>query len=438
MGRHPAAMGLVDRRVAGTRLPDRPPGALTRVRRSRQLYGRGRRTDAGSRRVSRRFGTRRLQRLRCSTRVFLPGTMRSKRRRGGLPTARWSFAATGRFAAPSSLPAVFRSSSQTTTTRTSTTRRSSCLRSASRPATGSKAPASAGSRGRSGCRAVTAAGEHSTSRTRAASPRGFRFATSARSPIRRARTSPRTWSSSWLAKTVPTAPARPLSGLASSTCFGTRRRTAPGSGVGARTTSTASAPSCPRSRRAGSRSTRACDARSPGSRGCRTTTVGSARICARTATPTGAAAARRPRRRPHGPCSRSTPPGEDGDAVERAVGWLVDSQRPDGGWDEPYLHGHRIPGRLLPQLPSLPAGVPGDGARPDPEGREMKGPLLVFVPLRVEAVALGRRPGWRVLRSGMGPARARIAAARGLGVEGAVRRGRGGRLRCGVARARAG
>jgi 4-hydroxy-3-methylbut-2-en-1-yl diphosphate reductase len=49
----------------------------------------------------------------------------------------------------------------------------------------------------------------------------------------------------------------------------------------------------------------------------------------------------------------------------------------------------------------------------------MNGSLLVFVPLRIEAAALGRRPGWRVLRTGMGPARARIAAARGLGVEGA-------------------
>jgi 4-hydroxy-3-methylbut-2-enyl diphosphate reductase len=43
--------------------------------------------------------------------------------------------------------------------------------------------------------------------------------------------------------------------------------------------------------------------------------------------------------------------------------------------------------------------------------------LLVLVPMRVEALALGSRPGWTVIRSGMGPARARIAAARGLAVE---------------------
>jgi len=43
--------------------------------------------------------------------------------------------------------------------------------------------------------------------------------------------------------------------------------------------------------------------------------------------------------------------------------------------------------------------------------------LLVFIPLHVEAFALGTRPGWTVLHSGMGPARARIAAARGLAVD---------------------
>jgi 4-hydroxy-3-methylbut-2-en-1-yl diphosphate reductase len=43
--------------------------------------------------------------------------------------------------------------------------------------------------------------------------------------------------------------------------------------------------------------------------------------------------------------------------------------------------------------------------------------LLVFAALRFEAAALPKVPGWTVLRSGMGPARARIAAARGLAVE---------------------
>jgi 4-hydroxy-3-methylbut-2-en-1-yl diphosphate reductase len=43
--------------------------------------------------------------------------------------------------------------------------------------------------------------------------------------------------------------------------------------------------------------------------------------------------------------------------------------------------------------------------------------LLVLAPLRVEARALRVPEGTRVLRSGMGPARARVAAARGLAVE---------------------
>ena len=43
--------------------------------------------------------------------------------------------------------------------------------------------------------------------------------------------------------------------------------------------------------------------------------------------------------------------------------------------------------------------------------------LLVFVALRLEAAALPNVPGWTVLRSGMGPASARIAAARGLAVD---------------------
>src|SRR5262249_46138345 len=80
----------------------------------------------------------------------------------------------------------------------------------------------------------------------------------------------------------------------------------------------------------------------------------------------------------------------------------------------PVLHRHRLPGRLLLELPSVPAGVPGDGARPD---RRHGVTLLVLVPMRIEELALGRRPGWRVLRAGMGPERARIAAARGLAVE---------------------
>jgi 4-hydroxy-3-methylbut-2-en-1-yl diphosphate reductase len=43
--------------------------------------------------------------------------------------------------------------------------------------------------------------------------------------------------------------------------------------------------------------------------------------------------------------------------------------------------------------------------------------LLVLAPLRLEAAVIGERDGWRVLRSGMGLARARVAAARALAVD---------------------
>ena len=42
---------------------------------------------------------------------------------------------------------------------------------------------------------------------------------------------------------------------------------------------------------------------------------------------------------------------------------------PTARWDEP-IHRHRLPRRLLHQLPPVPAGVPADGARPLRDGRE--------------------------------------------------------------------
>ncbi len=44
----------------------------------------------------------------------------------------------------------------------------------------------------------------------------------------------------------------------------------------------------------------------------------------------------------------------------------------------------------------------------------MSGSLLVLTPLRIEQLALGARPGFSVIRTGMGPDRARVAAARAL------------------------
>jgi squalene-hopene/tetraprenyl-beta-curcumene cyclase len=39
--------------------------------------------------------------------------------------------------------------------------------------------------------------------------------------------------------------------------------------------------------------------------------------------------------------------GERGDAAERGLGWLVDTQRPDGTWDEPQYTGTGFPGDFL-------------------------------------------------------------------------------------------
>jgi squalene-hopene/tetraprenyl-beta-curcumene cyclase len=35
--------------------------------------------------------------------------------------------------------------------------------------------------------------------------------------------------------------------------------------------------------------------------------------------------------------------GEHGAAMERGVGWLIDNQREDGGWDEPHYTGTGFP-----------------------------------------------------------------------------------------------
>ena len=117
-----------------------------------------------------------------------------------------------------------------------------------------------------------------------------------------------------------------------------------------------------------------------------------------------------------GAARASTPPASDGTAVERAVRWLVETQRRDGSWDEPYFTGTGFPGdfyfnyHLYRQVfPVMALGrVLGSRRMSD---------LLVLAPLRLEAAALPNVPGWTVLRTGMGPARARIAAARGLAVD---------------------
>src|SRR5207249_4885333 len=74
------------------------------------------------------------------------------------------------------------------------------------------------------------------------------------------------------------------------------------------------------------------------------------------------------------------------------------------------LHRHRLPRRLLLELPPVSRRLPRDGPRP---GAGMT--LLVLAPMAIEEAAL--RTDGRVLRTGMGPERARIAAARALAID---------------------
>ena len=73
--------------------------------------------------------------------------------------------------------------------------------------------------------------------------------------------------------------------------------------------------------------------------------------------------------------------------------FLVETQAPDGSWDEPFFTGTGFPGRLLPQLPPLSFGLPGDGARTDRLGSEAadeRSELLVSRRCGSRQPALGR------------------------------------------------
>jgi len=97
-------------------------------------------------------------------------------------------------------------------------------------------------------------------------------------------------------------------GAASTGCSRRRSRMDPGSGAGARTSSTGRAQRCRRSPLWAWPGTRAFVARSPGSSAYRTPTAALVRTCAPTAIRAGAAAATRPPRRPPGRFWPSTPP----------------------------------------------------------------------------------------------------------------------------------
>ncbi len=141
------------------------------------------------------------------------------------------------------------------------------------------------------------------------------------------------------------ADARP-STAASSGCSAPRRPTARGSAAGAPTTSTGPARPCrpwwpPASRREhpAVRPGRGLAGGAPERR--RRMGRGPALLRRPGA---GAAAGPRPPPRPPGPCWPCWPRGSAARRPTRGVGYLVDTQRPDGTWDEPWYTGTGFPG----------------------------------------------------------------------------------------------
>ena len=73
-------------------------------------------------------------------------------------------------------------------------------------------------------------------------------------------------------------------------------------------------------------------------------TAAGARTFAPTAIPPIAVAVLRPRPRPAGPSSASSPRRTLRRRLERGVAYLVETQRDDGSWDEPWFTGTGFPG----------------------------------------------------------------------------------------------
>ena len=109
----------------------------------------------------------------------------------------------------------------------------------------------------------------------------------------------------------------------------------------------------------------------------------------------------------------------------RAVAWLVETQLPNGGWDEPYYTGTGFPGDFYLNYHLYRDVFPVMALGRILGGCGMSAGLLVLVAAaRSRSSRSGGLPARRVLRTGMGPGRARIAAARALGDE-RLRRGGG-------------
>ena len=361
------------------------------LRGPRQVHDRRGRRCGGSRRASRRSGTPRSPWSRSPT----PASRRDHEalERGGALAARRGdprSGATGRCAGRDSSPAAGRSSSRTTTTRTSTTPpRWSWPCGARVDSRGLDEAADRGRRaGRSGWSRATAAGGRSTPTTpsellpQAAVLRLRRGDRPAERRRHRARGRDAGGEQAMAAAAGCAARHR----VAAARAGGGRLLVRP---LGRQPRLRHRRGRARRSSRPGSRrSTHVDPARRPLARAaCRTPTAAGARTCARTDDPglarprridrvaDGVGAARAPRRR-----------RARGTRSSAALRWLVETQRPDGELGRAVVHRHRLPGRLLHQLPPVPARVPGDGARP----RSRDEARCVLAPLRIEALRRAR------------------------------------------------
>ena len=324
------------------------------------LHGRGRRRRARAS-ARRRAASRRLE--ACQSPIWdtalaiialsdagLPGDHPALVRAGALAARRGGHAcaATGRSQRPAWRPAAGPSSSRTSTTPTSTTRPRSCCaleRLGGRGARRARRRRSRARRRLGGGHAElrrrlgrVRRRQHPRARARAAVPglrRGDR-----RAERRRDRAHDRDARRCSAAASEPATRGRACAG-----CSSTRRRTAPGTGAGGSTTSTARARPCP--------------AWSPPA--CHPPSAGDPRA------PCGwlerhqnedggwgedARSYDDPRWIGRGPSTASQTAwallalhaaGERGEAMARGVAWLVATQRPDGGWDEPQYTGTGFP-----------------------------------------------------------------------------------------------
>jgi squalene-hopene/tetraprenyl-beta-curcumene cyclase len=103
--------------------------------------------------------------------------------------------------------------------------------------------------------------------------------------------------------------------------------------------------------------------------------------------------------------------GERSEAVSRGIEWLVETQRADGGWDEPEFTGTGFPSDFYINYHLYRVVFPimalGRCSRRVTNASD----VLILSPLAIEARAAGRAVAWaRVQRIGMGPRRATRSA----------------------------